>query len=118
MSNDPGAYEGVYSLKSDEIDDGETAGLEMFGTFVAGNVSFRVKVSSEPSFDQLTFYVDGVPQPLTWSGTAVAGWTASPTYPLTAGVHALRWVYSKDASVSVGMDAAYIDGLVTPAFTP
>ena len=84
---------------------------------MAGNVSC-VKVSSEPGFDLLRFYVDGVPQPLTWSGTAVAGWTLSPTYPLAAGVHTLSWVYSKDASVSVGLDAAYIDGLVTPAFTP
>jgi hypothetical protein len=118
VTSESGAYEGACALRTDQIDDGESAGLEMSGTFVAGNVSFRVKISSELDFDKLTFLVDGVPQPLTWSGTAVAGWTASPTYPLSAGAHALRWVYQKDASASVGMDAAFIDGLVTPAFTP
>jgi hypothetical protein len=118
VTSEPGAYEGACALRSDQVDDGESAGLEMSGTFAAGNVSFRVKISSELNFDSLTFFVDGVPQPLTWSGTAVAGWTASPNYPLTAGVHALRWVYQKDASAGVGMDAAFVDGLVTPAFTP
>ncbi|MEO5676179.1 MAG: hypothetical protein ABIQ84_01410, partial [Usitatibacter sp.] len=120
VSNDPGAFEGAFALKSDEIDDiGGTATLEMTGTFAAGNVSFRVKVSTEPGFDFLRFYIDADPVPkMSWSGTAVAGWTLSPTFPITAGVHTLRWVYEKDASVSVGSDAVYIDGLLTPLFTP
>ena len=117
VSNDPGAFEGVFSLKSDEIDDNESAGIDMTGTFAAGNVTFRAKVSSEPNFDELQFYIDGVLKQ-SWSGTAVSGWQASSTFPITAGVHTLRWLYVKDGSVSVGMDRAYIDGLVTPAFTP
>ena len=117
VSNDPSAYEGVFSLKSDEIDDSQSAGLQMSGTFAGGNVIFYVKVSSEAGFDTLQFFIDDVLQ-TTWSGTATAGWQTSPTYPLTAGVHTLKWVYAKDASVSVGADAVWLDGLKTPTFTP
>ena len=117
VSADAGAYEGVYALKSDEIDDGETAAVEMTGTFAGGNVSFRVRVSSEAGFDLLNFYIDGVLQ-TTWSGTSVAGWQMSPSYLLSGDVHTLRWEYVKDGSLGMGLDAAYIDGLVTPGFTP
>jgi len=117
VSNDPGAYEGAFTLKSDEIDDGETAGIEMNGTFTAGTVAFKVKVSSEAGFDKLQFYIDGLLKQ-EWSGTAVAGWQ-SASFPITpTAVHSLKWVYVKDGSVSVGMDAVYIDGLTTSGFTP
>jgi hypothetical protein len=117
VSNDPAPAEGMFSLKSDEIDDSESAGLEMTGTFAAGNVTFKVKVSSEANFDELRFYIDGVLQ-TKWSGSTVTTWQASPSYPILAGVHTLRWEYVKDASVTVGQDAAWIDALVTPAFAP
>jgi hypothetical protein len=118
VTAEPGAYEGAYSLRSDQIADSQTAELEMTGTFAAGPVTFRVKISSEQDFDVLSFFIDGVQQATTWSGTANSGWQSSPAYPLSAGVHTLRWVYAKDASASVGMDAAFLDGLVTPTFTP
>lgn len=117
VSNDPGAYDGAFSLKSDEIDDNETAGLQMAGTFAAGTVRFYVKVSTEPTFDTLQFFIDGVLQG-TWSGTAITAWQTSPSYPLGVGHHTLSWIYTKDGSASVGMDAVYLDGLTTPAFVP
>lgn len=117
VSNDPAAFEGAFALKTDEIDDGETAGLDMTGFFAAGTVTFHVKISSEPNFDVLQFYVDGVLRQ-SWSGTAVPGWQTYTTTITPAAIHTLRWLYVKDASVSVGADAAYIDGLVTPSFTP
>ena len=89
----------------------------MAGTFAAGNVSFRVKISSEANFDVLEFYIDGLLRQ-SWSGTTVAGWQASSTFHIDGGPHTLRWLYVKDASVSVGMDRAFLDGLVTPNFTP
>ena len=116
-SNDPLAYEGVFTLKTDPITHGETAGLQMAGTFEAGPVNFRVKISSEAGFDVLQFFVDGVLKQ-TWSGTAVPGWQMAATVNLGAGVHTLRWVYTKDASASVGADSAHIDSLTTPVFTP
>jgi hypothetical protein len=111
-TSEPGAFEGVYSLRSDAIDDGETAQVEVSRAFAAGNITFRVKVSSEPSFDKLRFFVDGVEKG-SWSGTAVAGWTLFTT-PITAGSHTLRWSYEKDGSASVGSDAAWIDAVTLP----
>ena len=116
MSNDPGAYHGVFALRSEMIGDNETAQTEVTGTFAAGTVVFYVRISSEANFDFLRFYVDGV-QRGQWSGTAAPGWQTFST-PLTAGVHTLRWSYEKDASASLGQDAAWIDGLTTPAMTP
>ena len=112
VSNDPGAYDGVFSLRSDGIDDGETAQLEVTRTFAAGTIQFRVKVSSEAGFDKLRFFVDGVEKG-TWSGTAIPGWQLFST-PISAGVHTIRWSYEKDESAAIGQDAAWLDSVVLP----
>ena len=112
VSNDPGAYEGALTLKSDSIDDNERAEIQVARTFAAGTVSFRAKVSSEAGFDLLRFYVDGVPM-ASWSGTTSAAWQLY-SYTLPAGAHTLKWAYEKDASASVGQDAAWIDAVVLP----
>ena len=114
VSNDPGPYEGVYSLRTETISDNETSQVEVAGTFVAGTVSFRLRISSEANFDFLRFYVDGVPLGQ-WSGTANTAWQLYST-PLTAGAHTLRWSYEKDASASLGQDAAWIDAVTMPAY--
>ena len=67
-------------------------------------------MSSELSFDTLKFLVDGV-QRQQWSGDVP--W-ANFTLPLTAGTHTLEWRYSKDASGSSGLDAAFIDNVNLP----
>lgn len=112
VSNDPGAYEGVFSLRSDAIDDAGTSQVEVTRVFTAGAITFRVKVSSEAGFDKLRFFVDGVEKG-TWSGTAVPGWQLV-SVPITAGTRTLRWSYEKDSSVSMGQDAAWIDAVVLP----
>jgi hypothetical protein len=112
VSSDAGAFEGAYSLRSDAIGDGQKAQVEVTRVFAAGNVAFRVKVSSEPVFDRLRFFVDGVEKG-TWSGTATTGWTLFTT-PITAGTHTLRWSYEKDGAISVGSDAAWIDAVTLP----
>ena len=112
VSNDPGAYEGALSLRSDSIDDNEHADIQVARTFGAGTVTFRVKVSSEAGFDFLRFYVDGVPV-ASWSGTTNTGWQLY-SYTLPAGAHTLKWAYEKDASASLGEDAAWIDAVSLP----
>jgi ELWxxDGT repeat protein len=112
VTNDAGAYEGALSLRSDSIADGETAQVEVARTFGVGNIQFRVKISSEPNFDRLRFFVDDVDKG-SWSGTSVAGWQLFST-PVSAGNHTLRWSYEKDGSASVGQDAAWIDAIVLP----
>lgn len=111
-SNDPGAYEGAFSLRSDAIEDGETSQIEVTRDFAAGNITFRARVSSEAGFDVLRFFVDGV-QKASWSGTTVTGWQMA-AIPVTAGSHTLRWSYEKDGSASMGSDAAWIDAVVLP----
>lgn len=75
----------------------------------AGNVSFYYKVSSEANWDKLNFYVDNV-LTASWSGTVP--WTLA-TYPLTSGVHTLKWTYIKDSSASVGLDSAWVSQVST-----
>jgi hypothetical protein len=115
VANDATAFEGVYSLRSEEIDDDQTAQIQVSGTFAAGMVSFRFRVSSEPGFDFLRFYVDDV-RLNEWSGTANTTWQLFST-SLTAGTHTLRWAYEKDGSVSAGQDAVLIDAVSHPAMS-
>ena len=51
-----------------------------------------------------------------WSGAT----SGQATFPLTAGMHTLRWQYDKDSSVSSRLDTVWIDDvvLVGCTFTP
>ncbi len=80
----------------------------------AGNGSFEFRVSSEAIYDYLKFSVDGVEQQR-WSGEV--GW-ASYVISLTAGTHTFQWDYVKDPTVSVGLDAAFLDNLNMPFGIP
>jgi len=71
-----------------------------------GVLEFWWKVSSEPSYDFLTFAIDGVKQPGRLSGN-VDWQRVSATVP--GGAHTLRWTYDKDFSVSSGLDAGWLD---------
>jgi Zn-dependent metalloprotease len=116
VSADPGPFEGVYSLRTDQVGDNETAQIQVAGTFVAGTASFRVRVSSEPGFDVLRFYVDGV-KVQEWSGITNTAWQMFST-PIAAGAHTLMWSYEKDGSAAFGQDAAWLDGVTLPGMTP
>ena len=83
------------------------------GIFSAGNVSFAYQVSSEPGFDFLKFYIDGV-EKLSVSGQVT--WQTT-SFPITAGMHVLKWAYIKDESVGGGRDTAWIDSVVLPSVT-
>ncbi len=105
-------YEGTYSAKSGTISDSETSSMYVEMDVVADdNISFYYKVSSESSYDFLTFYIDGV-QKDEWSGEE--GWSQT-SYPVTTGTHTFKWEYSKDIGVSSGEDCAWVDYIVFPA---
>lgn len=72
------------------------------------SVAFRVRVSSEATFDPLVLLVDGVERDR-WSGEVA--WT-TVTVPLTAGSREIEWRYTKDGSVNRGSDTAWIDDVV------
>jgi hypothetical protein len=84
--------------------------LELTLDCLAGDVRFFRKVSSEPDFDRLTFYIDGVEEGK-WSGEE--DW-AEVSFPVVEGTRTFAWIYSKDDSVSRGDDTAWIDDIVFP----
>jgi subtilisin family serine protease len=100
------AHEGVLSARTGAITHGGTTELSVdFYVQGDGEFSFWYRVDSEITYDRLRFYLDGQLEE-TWSGNI--GWTRWAT-TVASGPHTFRWVYSKDTSVSVGADAAWID---------
>jgi hypothetical protein len=68
------------------------------------------KVSSEGSYDFLSFYIDNVLQDQ-WSGEI--DWSPE-TYTVSTGIHTFKWSYTKDESANAGSDAAWIDYILFP----
>lgn len=104
-------YDGTHSAKSGAITHSQSSTMSLtLENYLAGDISFYYRVSSESGYDFLRFYIDGV-QKDEWSGTV--DWTQA-TYAVTAGTHTYRWTYSKDGSVSSGSDCAWVDYIVFP----
>jgi subtilisin family serine protease len=70
-----------------------------------GTLTFWWKVSSESGNDPLTLYVDGVSQS---SISGEVDWQ-QVNLPLAAGLHVIRWTFSKNASISTGSDCGWVD---------
>jgi len=101
---------GSVGVKSGDIADDETSWIEYSAIVPAGGgtLSFYYKTDTESCCDELHFYIDGVDQ--TGGGLTNAAWT-NQTYPLTTGVHVLRWAHEKDWSSSTGAGEVYIDDI-------
>jgi subtilisin family serine protease len=105
------AFEGAYCSKSGTIDDNQSS--EMYLTMDIANddsIAFYRKVSSEASYDFLTFYMDDV---VMESNSGEVDW-ARVSYGVTQGTHTFRWVYNKDISVVGGSDCAWVDEIELP----
>lgn len=98
------ASAGTYSARSGTITHNQTTWLSR--TVEADHVRFDYRVSSETGYDFFNFLVDG-DRKVHASGTA-SGWLVYDA-TMTPGTHTLRWEYTKDVSLSVGSDAAWID---------
>lgn len=110
-----GSHAGTYTAKSGAITHSQTSTMETVRNLTtAGNLTFWYSVSSESGYDYLKFYIDGVIQTSSWSGTVA--WTQA-TFAIATGTHTLKWEYSKDSSVSSGSDCAWVDDIVFPAST-
>jgi hypothetical protein len=107
-------YEGSYSAKSGLISHNEQSVLKITLPIEDGSVSFYRKVSSESDEDYLRFYIDDQLQG-SWSGEQ--DWSLQE-YAITSGLHTLRWVYMKDASISSGSDCAWIDKVTVTGVMP
>jgi hypothetical protein len=106
-------HTGTYAAASGSITDSQTSGMLLSRNCIAGTASFVYSVSSESGWDYLRFYIDGVQQGA-WSGTV--GWTTA-SYPVTVGPHTFEWRYTKDGSVSVGSDRAWVDDINLPVIS-
>jgi hypothetical protein len=105
-------HDGVDAAQSGAIVDGRETALS--GTFVGpGTLSFWWKVSSEEGFDHLSLYLDNR---LIEKQSGEFDWSTK-TLIIPNGPHQVRWSFTKDASVSEGMDAAWVDE-ITYDFTP
>jgi hypothetical protein len=77
-----------------------------------GNITFWKKVSSEATYDKLTFHINGLLMG-DWSGT-LEGWSQA-SFPVAAGNNVFMWKYTKDGGTSLGSDCAWIDDIVFPS---
>jgi len=105
------SYEGHMSAVSGIISHNGITSLKINVDLAESDtIKFWYKVSSESGWDALSFSVDGA-ESLKASGEIE--WTYKEVI-LEAGRHLLDWNYSKDASVSSGMDRAWIDMISFP----
>ena len=99
---------GNYAARTGVISDNQQSKIEIIVNCSEGDaISFDRKVSSEQIWDTLSFYIDDVLYDQ-WSGEL--DWE-SFVYDLMPGVHSFRWEYSKDESISEGLDAAWLDNV-------
>lgn len=99
------SHDGAAAAQSGHITDNQTSVL-IAPVTGPGTLTFWWKVSSEEDFDFLSFTIDGISTGLSISGET--GWQ-QVRVPVSAGAHTLQWTYSKDASVSDGQDAGWVD---------
>lgn len=105
------AFEGIYSAKSGSIGNNSQTTLEITLDVVAdGEISFYLKVSSEPDYDYLNFYIDDQLEEQ-WAGEV--NWT-EVVYSVNQGERTFKWVYQKDQSVANGQDCGWIDYITFP----
>lgn len=106
-----GAHGGTYSLRSGTIGNNGSTGISFTAsTTTTLTISFWLQASSEPGFDFLRFYIDGVEQNR-WSGNPL-GWTQVSFTVATPGTHTFEFRYTKDGSVSRGTDQVWVDDIL------
>ena len=104
-------HDGDAAAQTPALTDNESCLLQT-AVYGPGTLSFWWKVSSEEGFDILSFWDDGGPSRADISGEV--DWLQE-TFTLGPGYHRLNWGYAKDASVSIGLDAGWVDQVV---YTP
>jgi len=107
VRSNPRTHDGDVAAQSGRIGDSQQSVL--YTTAAGpGTLTFWWKVSSEAGYDFLKLLVDDSVQ------ASISGETdwQQRTVAIPPGVHTLRWVYTKDASVSSGQDAGRLDEVV------
>jgi len=73
-------------------------------------LSFWWAVDSEMNCDYLRFYIDDVEQHKISGPSSPLVW-AQKTYSIDSGSHTLKWRYSTDYSVFIGLNAGWVDSV-------
>jgi len=105
------SWENILSARTGAITDKNSSVLAIkVNNPVKDTLSFWSRVSSEPIYDQLLFRIDSA------NSLALSGDTPWElhSFALSPGVHYLEWIYSKDVSLSGGLDAAWLDQITFP----
>jgi hypothetical protein len=76
------------------------------------SISFFRRISSQPIKDVLKFYIDDAVVGL-WSNFTDTTFKRY-AFPVMAGPHTFKWVYEKNSTTSLGLDAAWADFIVFP----
>src|SRR6185436_14095941 len=82
---------GGFAARSGAIGHGNSTSLKLAANCRSGAGSFSFRVSSEPGFDSLSFFL-GSTRLGRWSGEV--GWT-NFTFSLPAGINMFEWRYTK-----------------------
>lgn len=105
---------GSYSIRSGQIENGESSSLIFAFQSRGGRGRFDCRVSSEEGWDFLEFYINGA-RTSQWSGEVA--WQ-SFEFSIPAGDVELEWRYVKDFANVFGLDLAAIDNLDLPIGEP
>ena len=109
------SYNGSQTAKSPFITHGTSSSMSISKTITqTGSITFWKKVSSEASYDKLSFHINGLLMG-EWSGNTDE-WS-QVSFPVTAGNNYFTWKYTKDGGTSVGSDCAWIDDIIYPSST-
>ena len=103
-------YSGQFAARSGIIGGSQRSSLVLTTNTLAGSGFFDLFVSSEPAFDNLEFYLNGLLLKR-WSGEV--GWT-SFQFAVPTGTNTFEWRYQKDSDFDEGLDAAFIDNVYLP----
>ena len=105
LSQSTTTHDGVDAARSGSVSDNQNSWMRTTVTG-PGTISFWWLVSSEPGyFDFLEFLVDGVRRDVIGGDRP---WKRCSFF-IGSGTHTLTWNYSKDYSVSAGLDAGFVD---------
>jgi hypothetical protein len=99
-------HDGLDAGRSGTISNYEESWMQTTVTNGPGTLTFWWSVSSEPDYDYLEFYLDGILQKGRISGEV--NWNQQ-TFSIAAGSHSLRWRYVRDIGVSSGQDRGWVD---------
>ncbi|MGH2675219.1 MAG: M4 family metallopeptidase, partial [Actinomycetota bacterium] len=108
---DPAPGGGANNVRSGVIGNNQRSELSLTARLLSsGTASFRLRVSSEPNFDWLSFFIDGEPL---FAASGEFPWTTI-SGPIGAGTHVLTFVYEKDFIDIGGSDVARVDDISLP----